>query len=457
MARKKAAPSSSQAEVRAGMFAGVKAEPDADEPRLVLADWLDDHGDADDHAHAALIRAQCGQLRRMAELIDPERPGPIHGLLRSAGYHTSTLRYAFQKLTDADPAIIDLARQEVERTNRLGADELPGLAFKHIVGWHRGFAQLNLRYDRFRSRELTAFANGPGGPRVEQVALHVSPSTVATVALCSLLGEVVGLDFGGLKASGADLTTLLAAAGLDGLRRLSVDLASGIDEVAAIVRSPRRDQLTHLYLRLHQNAFGAVRALAKADFAALGVLHLVAQEVGPEGAKALAKAPFLGRLSELTLTNCGFGAAGIAALVSGPHFRCPALLALGMNRFGQLGLRSLLAASGVEDLVVLDLFTNGFGDAALGELAASPRLAGLVALFLSGNPVGPAGIEALADSPHLGRLASLDLRGCRIGEAGARALLDSRHLRRLQLTILKRDVPLDTLDALGERYYLDAS
>ena len=44
----------------------VLAAPDDDAPRLVFADWLDEHGDPD---RAAFIRAQVVRISRLAQLV----------------------------------------------------------------------------------------------------------------------------------------------------------------------------------------------------------------------------------------------------------------------------------------------------------------------------------------------------------------------------------------------------
>src|SRR5262245_40173275 len=54
----------------AGFVAAVGAAPQDDTPRLIFADWLQDHGD---EARAELIRVQC-ELARL-EAGDPRRPG----------------------------------------------------------------------------------------------------------------------------------------------------------------------------------------------------------------------------------------------------------------------------------------------------------------------------------------------------------------------------------------------
>src|SRR4051794_22530696 len=89
-------PPSQAEDQRAALFAGVREASDDDAPRLVLADCLDEHGDEDDRRHADLIRVQCETLRRAACLIDPDRPEPIHALLRMVGYHNNTLPQDFK-------------------------------------------------------------------------------------------------------------------------------------------------------------------------------------------------------------------------------------------------------------------------------------------------------------------------------------------------------------------------
>src|SRR5689334_8020900 len=75
-------------------LAEICANPDDDAPRLVYADWLDEHGDAE---RAEFIRLQCQLARtprhpRLQELRRREKQllaeheadwlGPLHGALR---------------------------------------------------------------------------------------------------------------------------------------------------------------------------------------------------------------------------------------------------------------------------------------------------------------------------------------------------------------------------------------
>jgi uncharacterized protein (TIGR02996 family) len=459
MARKRAEPrpTSQTEDQRAALFAAVKETPDDDAPRLVLADWLEDNGDEDDRAHAELIRVQCEILARSAQLIDPDRPGPIHALFRMVGYHNNTLPYDFTLLTERDERIVALKQREKELVKPWQeARRIAVLPRNRIASWHRGFAALYLKDVTFRSRDMAALAAGPFGPRIDQMALNASPSNVEQIARSEMLAHLAGLEVSGQVFRGPELATLLASPHLHGLRRLDLSLHAGWDKVKPILSAPQASRFTHLYLYGHRLDAAGYGKLAAAELAALLSLHLAGTpQMGAKGMKALAGAAFLGHLQELILTNNGLGAAGMEALAGGPHFRCPARLEVGHNGLRLAGLRALLAAPGLEDVVALELKENDLDDAALAELAASPRLSGLLTLDLRTNPrIGPAGAEALATSPHLARLASLTLGGS-IGEAGARALLNSPHLRRLQLALLgTKGLAEKTVAALRERYQI---
>jgi uncharacterized protein (TIGR02996 family) len=442
---------------RAALFAGVKEAPDDDAQRLVLADWLEEHGDKADAAHAQLIRAQCEYLRLAANLIDPERPEPLHALFRSAG--PSILPDYFAPITTQDKRIVSLQRQDQVLARRFGGGQggsLKELSWEHHCHWHRGFAFLKLYDTQFWDREMTAFATSPAGARAEDLGLKVTPDDCAQVARNAVLAHAAGLEVSESGLDRKDWTTLFASRHLASLCRLRLPwcLADPAN-IAALARAPQRGRLTHLNLR--HNRFGPehFRTLAAGKFPALEVLHLGGNHLRPKGAQALARLPFLSHLRELDLTNCALGDSGLKAVVSSSHFRCPALLDMGHNRIGRAGMRALLRALDLERLVVLEARSNSLDDKAVAELAGSPRLAGLLHLDISKNAkVGPAGAEALAASPHLKRLASLDLYGCPIGEVGARALLRSPHLRRLVLTIDKGELSAGTLAALRKRYFV---
>lgn len=64
------------------LLAAVRADPESDLPRLMLADWLDDWGEAD---RAELIRVQCRAAELEAERITP-RPADADPLTADEGF-----------------------------------------------------------------------------------------------------------------------------------------------------------------------------------------------------------------------------------------------------------------------------------------------------------------------------------------------------------------------------------
>src|SRR5262249_23925121 len=138
-------------------------------------------------------------------------------------------------------------------------------------------------------------------------------------------------------------------------------------------------------------------AQAEALFCAAPLRRLqVGRVVNSSRAVALARSPWLARLTELNLgNNPGLGLAGVRALADSPFL---------------VSLTALLWHS------------TPRGEGAVPCLADSPHRGGLRGLYLSGNELGDAGTVALARSPHLPRLTDLDLRDNRVGDVGVRAL-----------------------------------
>jgi uncharacterized protein (TIGR02996 family) len=79
---------------RSAFLHAITAAPDDDLPRLIFADWLDEHGDVD---RAEFIRLQCAaaessaDFRRMAALETKNRPGWV-GALRSGVFQVEFRR-----------------------------------------------------------------------------------------------------------------------------------------------------------------------------------------------------------------------------------------------------------------------------------------------------------------------------------------------------------------------------
>jgi len=118
------------------LLADAKDDP-ADLPRLLLADWLDDRGEA---GRAEFVRSQC---------------------LRAT-------------LDDSDPRQDELRRRERELLERHEADWLGPILGLPLEGWswRRGLLRLGLRGATIRSREFVSLAGGEALAWVEGVTFH---------------------------------------------------------------------------------------------------------------------------------------------------------------------------------------------------------------------------------------------------------------------------------------------
>ncbi len=188
------------------------------------------------------------------------------------------------------------------------------------------------------------------------------------------------------------------------------------------------------------------------------VQAIVLKDASADQVVALAAAPFLARLTDISLTHISIQP--VAALLASPHLgrllgfsltsysplgpdlgRSLALsaaltrlarLSLPRADIGPEGARFLASSPNVEHLATLDLSINSLGNEGTTELFTAPRLGRLKELYLSFNSIGPAGVRALATSPALAELTRLDLSANPLGPEGAQALAQSQHLDRLR-------------------------
>ncbi|MFI2433055.1 hypothetical protein [Streptomyces sp. NPDC018693] len=171
--------------------------------------------------------------------------------------------------------------------------------------------------------------------------------------------------------------------------------------VDALVNSPAAATLQRLVMSIGgSSARAATRTLVRGrQLGALRTLHLSGsllheREPAPEVGHAFAESAFAGSLEELSMPLGRLGPEGAAALAAAPFRR----------------LRHLA------------LYGNGVGDRGTVALARSPVVATLRSLDLDNNEIGDAGALALAESPYLTGLEHLALRHNRFAERAARAL-----------------------------------
>lgn len=151
---------------------------------------------------------------------------------------------------------------------------------------------------------------------------------------------------------------------------------------------------------------------------------------GPASCELLAQAPFLPKLTRLTIRGA-IGDEGIAALAQSPRIQGLAALNVINQGITDAGVMAL-ASSPYVSCTMLALSGNDITDAGLAVLAASPVLSRVTRLYVSRNPISDEGVAALAESPHVHGLVELGLDGVEeLGDDGVTALLDSPNVSAL--------------------------
>ena len=413
------------------LLLAIRANPDEDTPRLVYADWLDEHADVLPGRAPAEVRARAEFIR---------------------------LQIAFAGRDD-DPDFADARGRADALRSRYGAAWVkwdPPTDARDFWYAPRGFPERNVDIAMLPSIPDDDFARAPVG------VLHGCPTPYMAerFATCSHLQRVRRLELSGyVELTRGDLERVFNSPYITGLRELLIawfgNFATMITEVVA--GSEQLAGLESFEFRQHQFTPGAARALAGSQTIRLRRLVAGSSDCGDESLSALAGSPAVSRLERLSLWACQLSAAGALALAESPHLGPLWYLQLGWNRIGPAGVTALARSPRLKGLRVLGLSGTGVGPKGLAELSRSehlralgrlelrsnqlrtagpiiaegPAFAHLRALQLDENNIGDAGPAALARSAVLNGLERLELRECGIKEGGAKALADGAGLRAL--------------------------
>jgi uncharacterized protein (TIGR02996 family) len=386
-------------------LAAIREQPDDDGPRLVYADWLDDHGQAD---RAEFIRVQCERARGVAGPRAEALLHRAHELLRAHWEEwVGPLREA------ARPA----GRKFGEKWLSGGFDA------EGLSKFRRGFVDtLTLGTEEFLARTgvLARLV-----PLRHLLLRRADPRADALAAAPYLHGlEILSfVDYYDLPLTARGARALASSPHLGRLRNLYLlhnDL--GDAGVQALAGAPWLRGLQTLVLAANGLSAVGVRALAESPLTeSLGSLWLDRNDLGEEGAAALAFTPLWPRLRTLSLNSTDIDPAGVMALAAAPS-GILTRLNVKNNPLGSRGAERLAGTTWLRTLTTLHLSNCGLGDEGAEALARSPHLAGLQKLDLESNGITDRGARALADSPYLGRLQSLSLAGNAISDAALAAL-----------------------------------
>jgi uncharacterized protein (TIGR02996 family) len=332
------------------LYQAILATPEDDAPRLVYADWLDEHGQPE---RGEFIRVQCAMARIPAHTA---RWRPLH-----------------------DRAV---------RLERDWREDWTGPVQKRVLEAHlrRGFVDgVRLTVDSFKESAEELVKLEP--IRVwtfSEVALFFGGRSFHRLATDSSLLAVRALDTGRYQADEL-VRTLATSRYLSNLRTLIIPNRHPTPEAIAslFAAAPRLDELE------------------MSDAYAPGV-----RDLWRRGAPARLRTLSLVRSHATDLTATQVASAAALVLLE--------VLRLDANDITDRGAAAIAATDHLTGLHELSLAGNPIGDDGARALARSSALRNLRLLNLSDCQIDSAGARALADSPYLNQLECLCLDDNRI-------------------------------------------
>jgi uncharacterized protein (TIGR02996 family) len=333
------------------LLEGVRSNPWDDAPRLVLADWIEEHATSEaDSARAALIRAQC--LVSLLKWIDkPEFSA------------------------DIDRTVTELIERHANEWLRPLGDLARSAGFMRGTVWLKCKGEWFLEHGERLSDIVRSW------PWIDGLDLSFPATLTGRLAGCPHLAVFPQLRIEHNTLNNGGLPELISSPYLANIRTL--DLSSN---------------------RLGDKG---ASTLASANLPRLAGLRLRGTDITPEGIRALLTSTTLGNLAQLDASRSSRPKVSLApALV---ECRLPRLTALGVGAWdiGVEGARKLASSSWLGQLTILNLHWNYLGDAGVDALAASPHVTRLTALGLRDNGIKAAGAMALVRSVRLPRLTTL--------------------------------------------------
>ena len=379
-----------------GLLESCKKQPEEDTPRLILADWLDDHGEPQ---RGELVRLQC--------------------TLGDHHFHDITWPNH-----DAAEREEDLLAEHGR--SWLGAWDRPGWGSR----LSRGLVSLHV------SPELLVLA-------ANQLAEHDGLPWVETIRF---------------SGSGSPPLEVFNCPRLANISKLSLwQRRVGVRVVRALERSSVLENLTQLDLSwCEMKARPAQELAASTRLRQLMRLDLAGNHFTFAGWQALADSPHLERLRHLNLANNRLGPREIEALVKSSWYPGLHRLDLSRNPILDRGAEALAAARPAPELTHLDLTDAEIGEAGMEALSGSPLLAHVRNLQLTYNRISAEGAEQLARSSYLGAVTSLDIGGWHFGDAGVEKLIGARLPRLRSFDIAYNDFSLAGAEYLAKANFLPA-
>jgi uncharacterized protein (TIGR02996 family) len=417
----------------AALLAAILAQPDEDTPRLVYADWLDEHADALTGRAPAEVRARATFIRIQIELAR----GGIDAKRRKA----AETRCAELEAAHGDSWLAALRAA-------CGDGPQPAVVFR------RGFVG-DVFVPIQDVRWATAAIDAHPAERLSfETPRDTSPepaaaATHAALALRPGLARVRRIDFQHLPISVA--LVLLPSPHLTGLRSLRANWMPA-DAMEALVRSPAATGLRELWARGGASDAppgSLLRMFLAADWPALEEVRLDGfADTDDEVRAVVAAGAARGwrRLHVLAdrLTPAGVRAAVVAALPGAPG-------GLALNPYSWWREQPPELPRDVRELWLSSVHNQG--DALAGWVRETVPPSRFDRLTITRCGMNAAGAVVLSGWEGLAHLTELDLSNNWIGDHGASYLAQSPHLDRIEtLFVAHNDITKRGKDALKKRF-----
>jgi uncharacterized protein (TIGR02996 family) len=458
--------------------------PDDDTPRVIYADWLDEHGDT---ARAEFIRVQIelaglpiydrrrpALLRREYELLNdgwPRWAAPLIGRIRRwwflRGFVEKVRMETAHFLEDAKMLFghspvceleADLAT--LQDVKALAAspflERLTTLDLSHSQAGNAGvqallsspylnrLRRLNLQFNKLETAGLTAFSKSSHLPALEELDLNANDlSSKALIAFAAaaqlpLLHRLNWMN----NSSTADGLRALGESSLAGqLTALQLSEA-GDEELAALLSANRLKNLEELEFRWPKITSRGLAGLANNEsLRSLRKLIVPSSQIGDSGAAELSASPLAERLRELWL--CGLTGNGVQSLVAG--MRSGSLQVLNLNYHNAVcddGCRTLAEAEGLRGLQGLRMARCGITAKGVRAILTSRLIDQLGYLDLEENAIGSQAAHEL--DARLGEYVRHDYmdEGCPTESEWARHHLKANSPRCLHSVVARLGTPL---------------
>ena len=297
---------------------------------------------------------------------------------------------ALEEIEDSELEILDRALEgwpdELRTMTEGGPDEW-------FFEWELPSTRLLRRvHQGMTDEELADFLASPFIDRITQLSLcrpmcwgFTGPAAAAALARSPRLRQLRHLSFAECKIGDAGVVALAESPHLRGLTRLDLSGNNAKHKISDA---------------------SVVRLIESDNASSLERLSLSANRLGPDTARAIARARHLSRLEVLDLSNTDLGDEGAAALAS---LHLPALRVLHLDRcdIGQNGARALVRAPFLSQLTSLTVEGNHLG----GQLSAlMARCAGTGTVRLGETGLGLDDLRALIQDGAFNAATALEKR-----------------------------------------------